>query len=69
LRGDIGGFGVGSDFTYNAIGLVEYKPWKHVSFLGGYRVLYQNYKDGSRIDEFKFDMTMHGPVLAVNFTW
>jgi hypothetical protein len=69
LRGDIGGFGVGSDFTYNAIGLVEYKPWKHVSFLGGYRVLYQNYKDGSGIDEFKFDVTMHGPVLALNFTW
>ena len=69
LRGDIGGFGVGSDFTYNAIGLVEYKPWKHVSFLGGYRVLYQNYKDGSGVDEFKFDVTMHGPVLALNFTW
>ena len=69
LRGDIGGFGVGSDFTYNAIGLVEYKPWKHVSFLGGYRVLYQNYKDGTGVDEFKFDVTMHGPVLALNFTW
>ena len=37
LRGDIGGFGVGSSFTYNVAGIVEYKPWKYVSILAGYQ--------------------------------
>jgi hypothetical protein len=69
LRGDIGGFGVGSNFTYNLAGIVEFKPWNHVSILGGYRVLYQDYEDGSGIDEFKYDVTMHGPLLALNFSW
>ena len=69
IRGDIGGFGVGSDFTWNAITFIDYRLWKHVSILGGYRALYQNYKNGSGIDEFKFDVTMHGPILALNFTW
>jgi hypothetical protein len=71
LRGDIGGFGIGdaSDFTWNAIGLIQWKPWKHVGFLGGYRALDQNYETGSGINVFKYDMLKHGPILAVNFTW
>ncbi len=69
LRADIGGFGVGSNFTYNLGAIIDFKPWKHVSILGGYRVLYQDYEDGSGIDEFKYDVTMHGPLLALNFTW
>jgi hypothetical protein len=28
LRGDIGGFGIGSDFTWNLVGLIDFKPWK-----------------------------------------
>ena len=69
LRGDIGGFGVGSDITWNLVGLFDFKPWKHVAFFGGYRALYQDYKDGSGNDKFKFDATMHGPVLGLNITW
>jgi hypothetical protein len=37
--------------------------------VGGYRALYQDYKDGSGIDEFKYDVTMHGPILAFNINW
>jgi hypothetical protein len=72
LRGDIGiGFGAGdtSDSTWNAIGLIFFKPWKHVGFVGGYRALNQDYETGTGIQQFKYDMLMHGPVLAVNFTW
>jgi hypothetical protein len=69
LRGDIGGFGVGSDLTWNLVGLVDFKPWKHVSLFGGYRALYQDYEDGSGVNEFKFDATMHGPILGLNITW
>ncbi|MGD8984109.1 MAG: hypothetical protein PVH99_10505 [Desulfobacteraceae bacterium] len=72
FRGDIGiGFGAGdtSDSTWNLIGLILFHPWKHVGFLGGYRALNQDYESGSGIQQFKYDMLMHGPVIAVNFTW
>ena len=69
LRGDIGGFGIGSDLTWNLVGLVDFKPWKHVSLFGGYRVLYQDYSTGSGTSKFAYDATMHGPALGLNITW
>ena len=69
LRGDIGGFGIGSDLTYNLVGLVDFKPWQQVSLFGGYRVLYQDYSTGSGSSKFAYDATMHGPVLGMNITW
>jgi len=69
LRGDIGGFGVGSDFTWNAIGFIQWQPWKYAGILAGYRALDQDYEDGSGPDRFKYDMRLHGPVLAINFVW
>ena len=69
LRGDVGGFGIGSDLTWNAVGLLDYKPWKHVGFFGGYRVLYQDYSTGSGRHRFSFDAYMYGPVLGLNITW
>ncbi len=68
-RGDIGGFGVGSDFSWQALALVDWQPFKYVSFLGGYRAIYQDYKEGSGPDLFRFDATMHGPIIGVNFRW
>ena len=69
LRGDIGGFGIGSDLTWNAIGLITFKPWKHVGFGGGYRVLYQDYSTGSGRNRFSYDATMYGPILGFDITW
>ena len=72
LRGDFGlGFGAGdtSDTTWNAIGLIHFQPWKVVGFVGGYRALDVDYETGSGINQFKYDMSMHGPVVAIKFTW
>jgi hypothetical protein len=69
LRGDIGGFGVGSDSTWNVIGFIQWKPWKYAGILAGYRALDQDYEDGSGADRFKYDMRLHGPVIALNFMW
>jgi hypothetical protein len=69
LRGDIGGFGIGSDLTWNAIGLITFKPWKHVGFGGGYRALYQDYSTGSGGNKFRYDATMYGPILGLDITW
>lgn len=71
LRGDVGGLQVGSDFAWHTIGVVEWKPFEHVSFIGGYRALGMDYEDGSTksSDYFNFDATIHGPVIGVNFSW
>jgi hypothetical protein len=69
LRGDIGGFGIGSDLTWNLVGMVDFKPWKHVGLFGGYRALYQDYSTGSGNNKFSFDATMQGPILGLNITW
>jgi hypothetical protein len=68
-RGDIGGFGVGTDFTWQLTGIVQWQPWKNVALLAGYRALNQDYEEGCCVDRYKWDGILHGPVLGVNFRW
>jgi hypothetical protein len=65
LRGDIGGFGVGSDFTWNASGIVGYQLTPSLQFLTGYKALYQDFVDGG----FEWDVTYHGPILGISFAF
>ena len=67
LRGDVGGFDVGSKFTYNAVGLVGYNISPVVSVWLGYRVLGLNYESGSGFNKFKFDGTLYGPITGIVF--
>jgi opacity protein-like surface antigen len=69
VRGDVGGFGVGSDFTWQALALVDWQPFKNVSFVGGYRALYQDFEDDSSSKAFEYKATLHGPLLGVNIKW
>jgi hypothetical protein len=69
-RADIGGFGVGSDFTWHALGLLGYRFelfGARATALGGYRALYQDFEDGDGASEFGWDTTIHGPILGLNF--
>jgi len=68
-RGDIGGFGLGCDFTWNVAALVHFQPWKNVGFVAGYRALDQDYESGSGASRFKWDMRMSGPLLGLNIVW
>lgn len=69
VRGDIGGFGVGSDLALQGLALIDWQPFKYVSFLAGYRGIYEDYEDGSGADLFRFDATIHGPLFGINFRW
>ncbi len=72
LRSDIGGFGVGSDFTFNGVGMFDYRyvGWGlDMDILAGYRGLYQDYSSGSGPTAFVWDIWMHGPLLAWNIRW
>ena len=71
LMGDIGGFGVGSEFTWQGLFRIDYQPWKNVALTAGYRAIYQDYEDGTRgtQDYFAMDATYHGPLLGIEFRW
>jgi hypothetical protein len=58
--GDAGGFGVGSDFTWQAIGTLAWSSerWR---FDLGYRALAVRFDD----DDLDVDMVAHGPILGV----
>lgn len=70
LRGDIGGFGVGSDFSWQAIGAYgfEFGTYQGITFSGviGYRALYVDYVQGEGRQRYGFDMLQHGPVLGLS---
>ncbi|MET0526890.1 MAG: hypothetical protein ABW003_00840 [Microvirga sp.] len=70
LRGDIGGFGVGSEFSWQAIGGYGFElgTYQSVTFSGviGYRALSVDYAQGEGRTRYEFDMLQHGPVLGIS---
>lgn len=68
-RGDIGGFGAGSDLTWQALALVDWQPWKHASIVAGFRALYVDYETGSGLNRFAYDATTWGPLFGFNLKW
>ena len=58
LNGNVGGFGVGSDFTWGAMGTIGYRfrlfsQKNNARAAVGYRAIYQDYTDGSGDDKFE----------------
>jgi hypothetical protein len=66
LRGDIGGFGVGSDFSWSAAALVGYRFTPGITGFLGYRALYLDYKT---VHSPRFNVTMQGPITGVQFAF
>lgn len=69
FRGDLGGFGVGSDFTWQIQANVGYRFSKLVHGAIGYRVLDMNYDKGDGTERFMYDVTTSGPVIRVGFSF
>jgi hypothetical protein len=70
LRGDIGGFGAGSDFSWQAIAAYgfDFGIYNGITFSGviGYRALSVDYSKGSARTRYEFDTLQHGPVLGLS---
>ena len=66
VRGDVGGFGVGSQFSWNAIGLLGYRfhtgKLPTTAFVG-YHALGQDFRSSG----FDWDTIVHGPMLGLSF--
>lgn len=69
LRGDVGGFGLGSDLTWQLQGYAGYRFSKMFQLTAGYRVLSIDYKSGEESKEFIFNMKEFGPVIKLGFNF
>lgn len=69
LRGDIGGFGIGSDFAWQASGTLRWQFSPRVAAAAAYRHVDMDYADGNGSDYFRYDMHLSGPALGVVFTF
>lgn len=61
--GMVGGFGAGSDITWDVLGGVGYQWNDWLSTVVGYRALGVDYED----DGFVYDVVQHGPAVGVVF--
>ena len=64
LYGDIGGFGVAADLTWQVMAMAGYSLTDWCSLLAGYRALGYEYEK----DEFSLDVVENGIVLGVQFS-
>ena len=69
VRGDVGGFGLGSQFTWQAAAVYSYQ-WRFDGYalaaLVGYRALGVTYSEGSGTSTAGIDAVLHGPLVGVS---
>lgn len=59
-EGDVGGFGVGADLDWQALGAIQYQLNETITLEAGYRYLSVDFDDGG----FLYDVAMHGPLIG-----
>jgi hypothetical protein len=70
--GDIGGFGVASDLTWSATGVVGFNFDLfdvQATLFGGYRALAYDYTGGSGPSDISWDFVLHGPLFGLRLTF
>ena len=67
LRGDIGGFGIGSEITWQIQAYLGYRFSELFQLSAGYRIIGIDYETGSGENRFKYDIDTSGPVLRLGF--
>jgi hypothetical protein len=68
VRGDVGGFGIGSKFTWNLVTGVDWRP-NNLGLFVGYRVWSVDYSSGSGDALFEYKVIRHGPALGLTFSF
>jgi hypothetical protein len=69
LRGDIGGFGVGSDLTWHMLTGFRRQNSEFFGWYVGYRVIAYDYESGSGRNYQRYDLTQQGPLVGVSFSF
>jgi hypothetical protein len=69
FRGDIGGFGIGSDLTWQLHASAGYRFTRVFQMSLGYRILSTDYRTGAEPKEFLFDVNEFGPEIRLGFNF
>ena len=69
FRADAGGFGIGSDFAWQALAHFDWRISKHWGAAFGYVILDIDYDDGEGSDFFLYDIAAQGPLAAATFSF
>lgn len=69
FRGDVGGFGVGSDFSWQVQAYAGYKFCKLFQASIGYRYIGINYDKGEGVERFMYDVDTYGMVVRLGFNF
>ena len=65
--GDYGGFGVGSESTWQLVFGASYLPSPNVELYAAYRILSFDYEEGSGADRLSLDLTYSGPMIGIGY--
>ena len=67
LRGDVGGFGVGSDFSWNGLVGFGYRFTPAITGMLGYRAMYVDYKKST--SAVRYEETFYGPIGGISYVF
>jgi len=70
VKGDVGGFGAGSDFSWQVLGAYtwDFAVYPTITWSGmlGYRALFVDYTQGSGRTLYQYNMLQHGPIVGIS---
>jgi len=69
VRGDVGGFGVGSDLTLHGWAKLVRQNTETFSWFFGYRYIGYDYETGSGANYQRYDLSQHGPGIGVAWSF
>jgi hypothetical protein len=69
LRGDIGGFGIGSDLTYQVLTGFRWQANETVGAVVGYRLIAFDYEEGNGQDYERYDLLEQGPMAGITISF
>ena len=64
VMGDVGGFDVGSELTWQALPMLNWHFSKWGSIQAGYRWLFTDYSQGSGSSQFRYNILTQGPQVG-----
>ena len=69
FRGEIGGFGIGSDLAWQIQAYAAYRFSELFHMTAAYRVISLDYENGKGQDRFRYDVDTSGPVISFGFNF
>jgi hypothetical protein len=69
FRGEIGGFGIGSDLAWQIQAVGSYRFSKLFDISAGYRAISLDYTSGEGNKAFVYDVVTHGPTVKLGFSF